>query len=157
VGLGRFELPTSRLSSARSNQLSYRPFRRRRIKCIPTPKKARVHPCEERETKAAGSRFSSKATAIPAVARYSNESEKASRARKHTGCYSLILRKEVIQPQVPLRLPCYDFTPVADLTVAGCLLAVSAPSSGKTNSHGVTGGVYKARERIHRAMLMRDY
>ena len=28
-------------------------------------------------------------------------------------------RKEVIQPQVPLRLPCYDFTPVADLTVVG--------------------------------------
>ena len=70
---------------------------------------------------------------------------------------SSILRKEVIQPQVPLRLPCYDFTPVADLTVAGCLLAVSAPSSGKTNSHGVTGGVYKARERIHRGVLIRDY
>ena len=69
----------------------------------------------------------------------------------------LILRKEVIQPQVPLRLPCYDFTPVADLTVAGCLLAVSAPSSGKTNSHGVTGGVYKARERIHRGVLIHDY
>ena len=68
-----------------------------------------------------------------------------------------ILRKEVIQPQVPLRLPCYDFTPVADLTVAGCLLAVSAPASGKTNSHGVTGGVYKARERIHRGMLIHDY
>jgi hypothetical protein len=68
-----------------------------------------------------------------------------------------IPRKEVIQPQVPLRLPCYDFTPVADLTVAGCLLAVSAPSSGQANSHGVTGGGYKARERIHRAMLMRDY
>ena len=66
-------------------------------------------------------------------------------------------RKEVIQPQVPLRLPCYDFTPVADLTVAGCLLAVSAPSSGKANSHGVTGGVYKARERIHRGVLIRDY
>ncbi len=68
-----------------------------------------------------------------------------------------ILRKEVIQPQVPLRLPCYDFTPVADLTVVGCLLAVSAPASGKANSHGVTGGVYKARERIHRGMLIRDY
>ena len=68
-----------------------------------------------------------------------------------------ILRKEVIQPQVPLRLPCYDFTPVADLTVVGCLLAVSAPASGKTNSHGVTGGVYKARERIHRGMLIHDY
>ena len=68
-----------------------------------------------------------------------------------------ILRKEVIQPQVPLRLPCYDFTPVADPTVVGCFLAVSAPASGKTNSHGVTGGVYKARERIHRGMLIRDY
>ena len=66
-------------------------------------------------------------------------------------------RKEVIQPQVPLRLPCYDFTPVADPTVAGCPLAVSAPSSGKTNSHGVTGGVYKARERIHRSVLICDY
>ena len=66
-------------------------------------------------------------------------------------------RKEVIQPQVPLRLPCYDFTPVADPTVAGCLLAVSTPSSGRTNSHGVTGGVYKARERIHRGVLIRDY
>ena len=68
-----------------------------------------------------------------------------------------LLRKEVIQPQVPLRLPCYDFTPVADPTVAGCPLAVSAPSSGKTNSHGVTGGVYKARERIHRGVLIHDY
>jgi hypothetical protein len=69
----------------------------------------------------------------------------------------IILRKEVIQPQVPLRLPCYDFTPVAEPTVAGCLLAVGAPSSGRPNSHGVTGGVYKARERIHRVMLLRDY
>jgi hypothetical protein len=69
----------------------------------------------------------------------------------------LTSRKEVIQPQVPLRLPCYDFTPVADLTVVGCPLAVGAPASGKTNSHGVTGGVYKARERIHRGMLIRDY
>ena len=66
-------------------------------------------------------------------------------------------RKEVIQPQVPLRLPCYDFTPVADPTVVACLLAVSETPSGKTNSHGVTGGVYKARERIHRGVLIRDY
>jgi len=63
----------------------------------------------------------------------------------------------VIQPQVPLRLPCYDFTPVADPTVAACFLAVSATSSGRTNSHGVTGGVYKARERIHRSVLICDY
>ncbi len=55
-----------------------------------------------------------------------------------------LLRKEVIQPQVPLRLPCYDFTPVT-------------ATSGATDSHGVTGGVYKARERIHRGVLIRDY
>ena len=65
--------------------------------------------------------------------------------------------KEVIQPQVPLRLPCYDFAPVIDLTVVGCSLAVSSPASGKTNFHGVTGGVYKARERIHRSVLICDY
>ena len=39
-----------------------------------------------------------------------------------SGAFGQILRKEVIQPQVPLRLPCYDFTPVADPTVASCLL-----------------------------------
>ena len=58
--------------------------------------------------------------------------------------------KEVIQPQVPLRLPCYDFTPVIDHTVVSVLPKVRQPTSGATNSHGVTGGVYKARERIHR-------
>ncbi len=68
-----------------------------------------------------------------------------------------ILRKEVIQPQVPLRLPCYDFIPVADPTVVSCLLAVGALPSGKPNYHGVTGGVYKARERIHRNILICDY
>ena len=66
-------------------------------------------------------------------------------------------RKEVIQPQVPLRLPCYDFTPVMNPTVVSGPLAVSLPTSGRTHSHGVTGGVYKARERIHRDMLIRDY
>ena len=54
-------------------------------------------------------------------------------------------------------LPCYDFTPVADPTVVACLLAVGAAPSGKTNSHGVTGGVYKARERTHRGVLIHDY
>ena len=68
-----------------------------------------------------------------------------------------LLRKEVIQPQVPLRLPCYDFTPVTDHSLGGCLREVSAPTSGAIDSHGVTGGVYKARERIHRGMLIHDY
>ena len=68
-----------------------------------------------------------------------------------------LLRKEVIQPQVPLRLPCYDFTPIMSHTLDGCLLAVGSPASGVTHFRGVTGGVYKARERIHRGVLIRDY
>src|SRR5437762_12190031 len=63
-------------------------------------------------------------------------------------------RKEVIQPQLPLRLPCYDFVPVASPTLGGCLLAVSSPTSGVTHPHHGTGGVYKARERIHRSMAV---
>ena len=66
-------------------------------------------------------------------------------------------RKEVIQPHLPIRLPCYDFIPVIGLTLGDSPLAVKSSSSGKTNSHDVTGGVYKARERIHRDMLIRDY
>lgn len=63
--------------------------------------------------------------------------------------------KEVIQPQVPLRLPCYDFTPVMNHTVVTVPPKVRLATSGATHSHGVTGGVYKARERIHRRMADR--
>ena len=63
----------------------------------------------------------------------------------------------MIQPQVLLRLPCYDFTPVANFTINACLPKAGPTSSSEINSHGVTGGVYKARERIHRDMLIRDY
>ena len=72
---------------------------------------------------------------------------------------NLLLRKEVIQPQVPLRLPCYDFTPITNHTVGVRLLykGVNYTTSGAINFPGVTGGVYKARERIHRGMLIRDY
>ena len=65
--------------------------------------------------------------------------------------------KEVIQPHLPVRLPCYDFTPVMKPTVDAVLLAVKQTASGEPHSHGVTGGVYKTRERIHRGMLIRDY
>ena len=65
--------------------------------------------------------------------------------------------KEVIQPQVPLRLPCYDFTPVMNHKVVSALPKVKLPTSFATHSHGVTGGVYKARERIHRSILICDY
>ena len=93
-------------------------------------------------------------------------------------CSYLSLRKEVIQPHLPVRLPCYDFTPLTKHTfgaVSGTAtllrlhppyqaylrrcppLQVRPATSGIPNSGGVTGGVYKARERIHRAILMRDY
>ncbi len=67
------------------------------------------------------------------------------------------LCKEVIQPQVPLGLPCYDFTPVMNHKVVSALPKVRLPTSFATHSHGVTGGVYKARERIHRSILICDY
>ncbi len=69
-------------------------------------------------------------------------------------------RKEVIQPQLPLRLPCYDFVPIISPTLGGCLpdkIRVSPPISGVADFHDVTGGVYKARERIHRSMLTCGY
>jgi hypothetical protein len=63
---------------------------------------------------------------------------------------NLSFRKEVIQPQVPLRLPCYDLVPVIGLTVDSRPLAVDKPASGTPDSHHLTGGVYKAQEHIHR-------
>ena len=77
------------------------------------------------------------------------------------GCGYLIRcffsRKEVIQPHLPIRLPCYDLVPVTNHTFADALLAVRQPTSGTTNFGDLTGGVYKTRERIHRDMLIRDY
>ena len=70
---------------------------------------------------------------------------------------SVLPRKEVIQPLVLERLPCYDFTPIISSAFDGWLLTVTSPASGVSDSHSVTGGVYKARERIHRGMLTRDY
>ena len=64
-------------------------------------------------------------------------------------------RKEVIQPQLPLRLPCYDFVPITHPALDGCRpgpkTAVGPPASGVAGFHDVTGGVYKAREHIHRS------
>ena len=71
--------------------------------------------------------------------------------------YFFFLRKEVIQPHLPIRLPCYDFTPVIGPAFGSSFFAVRSLTSGVTDSHGVTGGVYKTRERIHRDILIRDY
>ena len=70
---------------------------------------------------------------------------------------TFFLRKEVIQPHLPIRLPCYDFTPVIGPAFGSSFFAVRSLTSGVTDSHGVTGGVYKTRERIHRGILIRDY
>jgi hypothetical protein len=68
------------------------------------------------------------------------------------GPSSLRSRKEVIQPHLPVRLPCYDLAPVTSITLGGSPLAVRPPTLGTPGFHGLTGGVYKARERIHRAV-----
>ena len=77
--------------------------------------------------------------------------------RNHSVRFDVLHRKEVIQPHLPIRLPCYDLTPIIEPTFDCCPLAVSSQASGVPNFHGLTGGVYKARERIHRGMLIRDY
>ena len=63
--------------------------------------------------------------------------------------FCALSRKEVFQPHLPVRLPCYDLAPITGI-------ALGRPSRSRTSGapgfHGLTGGVYKARERIHRAM-----
>ena len=65
---------------------------------------------------------------------------------------SVLLLKEVIQPHLPVRLPCYDFVPITSHTLGSFILAVRSLTSGVTSFHDVTGGVYKTRERIHGAV-----
>ena len=65
---------------------------------------------------------------------------------------NLSVRKEVIQPQVPLRLPCYDLVLITDPTFDSSLLTVRPLASGVTDFHDLTGGVYKAQEHIHRGV-----
>ncbi len=66
-------------------------------------------------------------------------------------------RKEVIQPHLPVRLPCYDFTPIIGPTLDTYPPRVGPAASGVADFRGVTGGVYKAREHIHRGVLTHGY
>ena len=78
----------------------------------------------------------------------------------HSGSYArrgcddgqCFLEKEVIQPQVPLRLPCYDLVPITEFAFGAALLAVGLTTSGALSFRGLTGGVYKAQEHIHRGV-----
>ena len=148
MGLGGLEPPTSPLSGVRSNHLSYRPkilgesgwWSQSGSNRRPPACKAGALPAELWPQACLGHRYR-------ALARCS-ECRCLVRMPDRTVSHS---RKEVIQPHLPIRLPCYDFTPVIGHTVASAPLAVKLPASGATNSHGVTGGVYKARERIHRS------
>lgn len=122
VGRGGLEPPTSRLSGVRSNRLSYRPRRPH------TPDRV----CSRNTL---GSRTSSaeseRLTSIsPATIRSSRASNafcpcpKAGHPDVSAGEGNC--RKEVIQPQVLLQLPCYDFTPIINHTVGACLPCGSA-------------------------------
>ena len=70
----------------------------------------------------------------------------------HSSTWRTLRRKEVIQPHLPIRLPCYDFVPITSHTFGASLLAVGPATSGTPGFRDVTGGVYKARERIHRSV-----
>ena len=78
---------------------------------------------------------------------------RASNTVEEHNTFQVLLRKEVIQPHLPVRLPCYDLVPIAGPTFDGSLpQGVRPPASGVTNFRDLTGGVYKARERIHRSV-----
>ena len=69
----------------------------------------------------------------------------------------ILRRKEVIQPHLPVRLPCYDLVPITSLTLDGSPKKVGPPASGATHFHDLTGGVYKAGNAFTAALLIRDY
>ena len=169
MGSSRLELPTSRLSGARSNLLSYEPIQMRTFVSLPASygdDGIRTH-----DPLLAG-QVLSQLSYTPMVSPSSFYNEQLFSSSLKIEQHSLfsdpypdgrdllpavLLRKEVIQPHLPIRLPCYDLTPIIEPTFDCCSLAVGSQASGVPNFHGLTGGVYKARERIHRGMLIRDY
>ena len=129
VGAHGLEPWTSSLSETRSNQLSYAP----------------AAACRSPAAK----QCNTTCLTWPGLPGSPSAAEWRKRGAENAG---LLLEKEVIQPQVPLRLPCYDFIPVIETNLDACLLAVGSAASGGADFHDVTGGVYKARERIQGAV-----
>ena len=164
MGTNGLEPSTSRLSGVRSNHLSYAPYGGDEEDRTPDPLLAKQVLSQLSYTPIFG---------FPSVFQASHCGTVFFSTLKIEQCFLstlrspllteaselsfVLLRKEVIQPHLPIRLPCYDFTPVINPTLDGVLPKVRRPALGVTDSHGVTGGVYKARERIHRSMLICDY
>ena len=165
VGSSGFEPPTSRLSGVRSNQLSYEPIpggdERVRTDGLLLARQALsqlsytpVFGCDQLSR---STLQQSEDVLTPSKPYSAFDAFQRFFFSATFSFLGLHLRKEVIQPHLPIRLPCYDFTPIISSAFDGWLLAVTSPASGVSDSHSVTGGVYKARERIHRGMLTRDY
>ena len=165
MGPSGLEPPTLRLSVVRSSQLSYGPSSQQApYPSFPPSAKTRSLRCcsslvQNRlrwvlnEAVLSAQRVPSKLNNVTPFSLHPADQDVTALFFKYRG----LLRKEVIQPLVLERLPCYDFTPIIEPTFGRALLAVRLRTSGVPDSHGVTGGVYKARERIHRGMLIRDY
>ena len=154
VGSSGFEPPTLRLSGARSNHLSYEPV------SLYVGGDEGIRTLDPLLAGQVLSQLSY--TPVPLLppnghSKLNNNPLKTPISVSVCLHAAVLLRKEVIQPHLPIRLPCYDLTLIIDPTFDGVLLAVRLPASGVANSHGLTGGVYKARERIHRSMLTYDY
>ena len=130
VGLGRFELPTPRLSSVCSNQLSYRP-----VGHLAASEPVRVAPALSKLDRTtctlATPDLTSGVTTPEPWPRYSQVPDRSEDSRSQTTrtpgnlrlatrCALEVSRKEVIQPQVLLQLPCYDFTPITNHTLGAC-------------------------------------
>ena len=136
VGLRGLEPRTSSLSGMRSNHLSYKPILMKY---------------------SSNQKFCKKHYPLWWQLKYSMRRSCRLPVRPLSNRFEILLKKEVIQPHLPVRLPCYDFAPVTSLTLTSSFPKVRSPDSGTTDFHGVTGGVYKTRERIHRGVLIHDY
>src|SRR5579859_3932368 len=120
-------------------------------KTSPFPQDPTTCPTRDPRTRSVPRRSST--GSVPELAcRIVNVPPMSNRARHSLASGYVLLRKEVIQPHLPVRLPCYDFVPIAGPTFDSSLpQGVRPPASGVTDFRDVTGGVYKARERIHRS------
>ena len=117
MGQGRLELPTSRLSGVRSNHLSYWPGKREgHSRRRPAPDRAGPSDRESLALRLGPSKLSPifRARSLTGLVSPAEPSIVWALTSRCPSKWRKLLRKEVIQPQVPLRLPCYDFTPVTD-------------------------------------------